>query len=445
VATSLSDPQAGGRGIYAAPSLDLPASREEIARLQRERKARAVERALRSKFWKQRLGHLRRDRLDDPEEWRRIPILDKDQLRALGEEEFYRDFCVFDPAEVCEYWRSGGSTGKPLFYPRTHEDIHYNMIGFTRTFACAGIGSGERAHVSFPLGIHPAGHMWARAAQIMGIGVVWAGSGAALPSAVQLDLIRMLRPTIWMGMSSYGLHLANLADARGFDLAASGVHTLMCTAEAVSAAKREKMEREWGATVYDCFGMTEVSMMGAESDKRDGFHIWTDLAFIEVLDPDTGKPVPDGTPGRLVVTSLCGNNATPFLRWDSGDIVVRWETGGTTGPFSVFPVIRHAHRTAGFFKVRGVNVNHQEFEDFVFADARINDFKLELASSASGLEVLILSVELRRGADAAAGEIAARTKATFEVAPEVRVLEPGTLAKEFESSVKAPRFVDRRL
>jgi phenylacetate-CoA ligase len=427
--------------------LALPGSRAEIERIQRERKAVALERALHSSFWRKRLGHVRRDRLDDPEEWRKIPILDKEQLRALGDEEFYRDFCHFDPAEVCEYWRSGGSTGKPLFYPRTREDIHYNMIGFTRTFACAGVKAGERAHVSFPLGIHPAGHMWARAAQIMGIGVVWAGSGASLPSGAQLDLIRMLKPTVWMGMSSYGLHLASLADARGVDLKSIGVHTVMCTAEAVSAAKRGKLEREWGATVFDNFGMTEISMMGAESECRDGFHVWSDLALIEVLDPNTWTPVAEGAPGRLVVTSLFGNNATPFLRWDSGDVVIYKDRGETKGPFGVFPVLRHAHRTAGFFKVRGVNINHQEFEDFVFADVRVNDFKLEVATAETGLDALVLSIELRRGAEAAsaARDIAARTKATFEVLPDVRVLEVGALAKEFESSVKAPRFVDRRV
>jgi phenylacetate-CoA ligase len=206
------------------------------------------------------------------------------------------------------------------------------------------------------------------------------------------------------------------------------------------------MEREWGATVYDSFGMTEVSMMGAESERRDGFHVWTDQAVIEVLDPSTWKPVPEGTPGRLVVTSLCSNNATPFLRWDSGDIVIYKDRGETKGPFSVFPVIRHAHRTAGFFKVRGVNINHQEFEDFVFADPRVNDFKLEVETGPSALDVLVLSLELRRGTDAAETirDLAARTKATFEVAAEIRVLDVGTLAKEFETSVKAPRFVDRR-
>ena len=432
--------------IYPDLPLGLPGDRAEIDRIQRERKIVAVERARRSPFWKDRLAGIDSRKLDDPEEWRKIPILDKDQLRALTDQQFYEEFCAFRPEEVCEYWRSGGSTGRPLFYPRTYEDIAYNMVGFTRTFECAAVAAGERAHISFPLGIHPAGHMWARAAQIKGIGVVWAGAGAVLPSALQLDLLMRLKPTLWMGMSSYGLHLANLAQSRDIDLAGGSVHTVMCTAEAVSAAKREKMERQWGATLYDCFGMTEISMMGAESPDRDGFHVWTDLALIEVLDPETWKPVPEGEPGRLVTTSLFSNNATPFLRWDSGDIVIYREHGGTTGPFSVFPVIRHAHRTAGFFKVRGVNVNHQEFEDFMFAHHEVNDFKLELVSDPGGLDVLRLSVELRRGADAdaAAREVRERTKATFEVTPEVAVLETGTLAAEFENSVKAPRFVDRR-
>jgi phenylacetate-CoA ligase len=432
--------------IYGPLPIGLPESPEQIAVIQRERKIIAVERARRSPFWRPLLEHIDTARLDDPEEWAKIPILDKDQLRAMSAEQFYSEFCVFEPGDVCEYWRSGGSTGKPLFYPRTHTDMAYNIVGFTRTFDCAGITAGEVAHISFPLGIHPAGHAWARAAEINRIGVVWGGAGASLPSAQQLDLIRMLKPTLWMGMSSYGLHLANIANTQGYDLAQSSVNTVMCTAEAVSAAKRAKMEREWNATLYDSFGMTEISMMGAEGPARDGFHIWTDLAFIEVLDPDTWKPVAAGEPGRLVTTSLWGNEATPFLRWDSGDIVTMAEPGAGSGPFSVFPVIRHAHRTAGFFKLRGVNVNHQEFEDFVFEIPEINDFKVELATGSGGLDEFRVSIELRAGAAAAtvADDLTRRTKQVFEILPAVEVLDTGAIAAAFEASVKAPRFVDNR-
>ncbi|MDP4593532.1 MAG: AMP-binding protein [Beijerinckiaceae bacterium] len=432
--------------IFPQLPLGLPRSRAELEQLQRERKIVAVERARRSPWWKDKLTDINISKLDDPAEWRKIPILNKDDLRGIGTDSFYSDFCAVKPENISEYWRSGGSTGRPLFYPKTAEDLAYNMVGFTRTFECAGVAAGERVHVSFPLGIHPAGHMWARAAEIKNMGAIWAGAGTSLPSNVQLDLIQTLKPTVWMGMPSFGLHLANLAQAEGIDLPSQSIHTIMCTAEAVSKAKRDKLERDWGATVYDCFGMTEISMMGAEGPARDGFHIWTDLAFIEVLDPETWEPVAEGEPGRLIATSLFSNNAAPFLRWDSGDIVIYKSEGASDTPFSVFPVIQHAHRTAGFFKVRGVNINHAEFEDFMFADPQVNDFRVVVSSNDSGLDAFALIVELRRDSSAtAAQDIAAKTKRIFEIGVDVQVLETGAIAREFASSVKALRFVDERM
>src|SRR5688572_10663857 len=128
--------------------LKLPRSREEIAAIQRARKIRAVENAKRAPFWRGKLDHVRLDRLDDPEEWRKIPVLDKDMLRALSPEQFYRDFCIAPRDQVAEYWRSGGTTGKPLFYPRTFADIHYAMVGFRRTYECMGCRPADQAHLS---------------------------------------------------------------------------------------------------------------------------------------------------------------------------------------------------------------------------------------------------------------------------------------------------------
>ncbi len=425
--------------------LPLPKTREEIDRIQRERKVVAVERALRSPFHKKRLGGIDLKKLDDPEEWAKIPILDKDELRSIPPREFFDTFCIAPKQDLAELWRSGGSTGVPLFYPRTFEDLKYCILSFARTFLGAGVGAGDTAHVSFPLGIHPVGHVYARAAQGEGIGVNWAGSGASTPSALQIELIERLRPTIWLGMSSYGIHLANLAEARGIDLAENSVGVIMCSAEPLSVAKRSKIERMWGATVYDNFGMTEAGMMGAESEAHDGFHIWTDMFVVEVVDQATGKAVGEGEEGMLVVTSLWTNNATPFLRWNSGDIVTYKSHGRTKGPLSVFPIVRHAHRTAGFFKVRGVNLNHSEFEDFMFGFEHVVDFKAEILAG-EGLDSLRVSIEVASAGDRAAlvRRIAETTKNTFEVTPEIVVLERGTLAQEFESSVKAPRFVDRR-
>ena len=409
--------------------------------------ARAVRQARRSAFFRGRLDGLDLDHIDEPEEWAKLPILDKDMLRGISDREFYEEFCVTPEGDdrISEFWRSGGSTGRPLFYPRTHRDLQAAMRGFSRALACAGATAGARTHCSFPLGIHPAGQMMARGAERLGMAVLMAGAGTTTPSALQLELIGRLRPDVWMGMSSYGLHLANLADAEGHELAAGPVSLVICSAEPLSDAKRAKLGRMWGATVRDTFGMTEAGMMAAEDGVADGFRVWTDMFHVEVVDPATHTPLPDGETGALVVTPLLTNNCTPFLRWLSGDMVTLRRDVPGKGPFSIFPVLRHAHRTAGFFKVRGINLNHGEFEDFVFADPTINDFKAE-ALTVGDEDVLRVSLEVKRGADAAAVAEAmrARIKQVFEISAEIALLDTGSLAREFEASIKAPRMVDRR-
>ncbi len=428
--------------------LALPTSRAEIAAIQSRRKVIAVEQARRAPFYRGKLDHVRMDRLDDTEEWAKIPILDKEALRKLSDGEFYESFCIQPEDGIAEYWRSGGATGKPLFYPRSFTDIRYGLLSFARTFMCIGVHPGARAHDSFPLGIHPAGQIFARSATQAGIAMNWAGAGTTTPSPLQLELIQRLKPTVWMGMPSYGLHLANLADLNGVDLAASSVETVICSAEPLSDAKRVKLERAWGAKVRDTFGMTEAGMMGAEDagGAGRGFRIWTDMYCIEVVDPQSHAPVAPGAVGALVVTPLFTNNVTPFLRWLSGDLVTLSNgDDGNPSPFSVFPLVRHAHRTSGFFKVRGVNVGHAEFEDFMFKTESINDFKCELVST-GGLDVMCVSVELARGCDTARvlGALGGSIKHGFEISAELVLLEPGTLAREFEASVKAPRFTDKR-
>ena len=424
--------------------LPIPKSRAEIAALQRERKIAAVENALRAPFHRQRLKGIDPKRAGDPAAWREIPLLLKEELRALPPQQFFADFCLAKPHEIAEYWRSGGVTGEPLFYPRTYSDLRYCMLGFERTFQCIGFEAGDICHMALPLGVHPAGQMWARSAENLGIGAIWAGSGASTPSAVQLALIDRLKPTMLLAMSSYGLHLANLAEAQGADLKQSSIRKILCTAEPLSQAKREKLAAMWSAQVFDCFGMTEASMMGAEGPGTEGYRIWTDLFFIEVIDPVTAAPVPEGAPGMLVVTPLWSFTGTPFLRWSSGDIVT-YREADERGAFGVFPLVKHTQRTTGFFKVRGINVDHSEFEDFMFRTTEVADFKAEVVNT-GGLDELVLSIEITQGAAgaAAAERVIERTRAKFALTPRIQLLDRGTLAREFESAVKAPRFVDRR-
>ena len=425
--------------------LPLPKSRDELAELQSRQKRRAVEHARRAPFFEGKLDHIDVDKLDDMDEWRKIPLLEKEALRAIPNDQFFAQFCIAPNSEISEFWRSGGSTGKPLFYPRTFEDIAYAKEAFRRSFEMIGAGEEDTAHNAFPLGIHPAGHMWARTAEQMKIAMNWAGSGTGTPSAIQLQLLGLMRPTIWMGMPGYGLHLANLAETQGMDLAGSTVRKIMTSAEPLSAVKREKLERTWGAEVFDSFGMTECSLMGCETTKHEGQVLYTDFAFIEVIDEETHEPLGPDEEGLLVVTTLFTNNATPFLRWVSGDIVSwRWPEL-TDDPYSVFPLVKHAHRTAGFFKVRGVNIAHEEFEDMMLARDDVAEFKCEAVND-GGADSLRLSVEYKQGVDAAQASeaLTEQVKSTFEVTPDITMPERGTLGAEYEKMIKTNRFYDRR-
>ena len=426
----------------------LPASRAEIQALQKKRKREAFERAKQAKWYQGKLDHINPDHLDEPEEWAKIPILDKEILRQWTHKEFMDQICIVGKREIAEYWRSGGSTGKPVYYPRTFADVENGMLSWRRAWGVTETPPGELAHICFPIGVHPAGQVWARGAHGAGVGVMWAGAGNAMPTKAQLELIANVEATVLVGMPSFALHMANIADAEGIDLRQSSITKIITAAEALSDAKREKLGRDWGAEVFDVFGMSESGLMGGEGSAHDGVHVWTDMSFIETVDEDTLEPITDGRPGLFLVTPLVTGHATPFLRWNSGDIVTLHEQGSSGHRYAdLFQMMRHAHRTAGFFKVRGVNVNHTEFEDFMFADPNVNDFQVVLKTAETGLEDMVVRMELKRGVAAAdaVDALSQRIRQTFEVAAVTEVLPNGELGKDFEKFMKAPRFVDERV
>ena len=415
--------------------LRWPKSKAELDATLRQRKQVALERARQSPFLRKRIPEGKAEDV-----WHRIPLLTKEELRQIPPQRFHEEFCIQPRSAAVEYWRSGGATGRPLFYPRSAEDSAQGLVTFARGWALIGATAQDCAHISFPLGVHPVAHLFARAAINHGIGTVWCGAGTTTPSETQLELIDHLKPSVWCGMASYGLHLANLAETRGFDLKNSSVKKIIVAAEPLSPVKRQKLEAAWGAEVFDHFGMTEGAWVAGEGLGHHGLHVWSDFFHLEVVDEKSGEPLPEGEIGSLVVTPLWNNAMTPFLRWSSGDLVSFSSEGKGDGPWSVFPILRHARRTVGFFKVRGVNINHADLEDAMFRDPDVVDFRAEVYES-SGNDVLHLHVETRSGQKQT---IVEATRKTFQVTPEVTLLARGTIAKDFEAAVKAPRFVDKR-
>ena len=144
------------------PLAELPKTRAAIERIQSEGKKRALAQARRAPFYQGKLDHVNLDRLDDPDEWRKVPILDKEMLRKLDDREFYENFCVTPDDGIAEYWRSGGSTGTPLFYPRSYGDIEAAMVGFARGYDCTQLPA-RRPLARVVSARHPSGRSDVRA------------------------------------------------------------------------------------------------------------------------------------------------------------------------------------------------------------------------------------------------------------------------------------------
>ena len=162
-------------------------------------------------------------------------------------------------------------------------------------------------------------------------------------------------------------------------------------------------------------------------------------SFCEVLHPDTLVPVPAGEGGVLCATPVVGNAATPFLRWLSGD-VVRMEFGCDCAEASS-PRLVHAGRTAGFFKLRGINVNHTELEERLYQVPSLRDFRVTLTPD----DRLVVEVEAaERAAPAVVDATGAMIRDPFELHAEVVPVERGTIAKAVEDQIKAQRFVNQR-
>src|SRR4030095_7793412 len=120
------------------------------------------------------------------------------------------------------------------------------------------------------------------------------------PSETPLELIAHLKPTIWLGMASYGLHLAHLAEAKGFDLSSSTVKKILSAAQPLSPVKRSTLQKAWGAELFDHFGMPEGAFVSGEGVGHHGLHIWADQFYCEVVDEKSGEALAEGQGGSPV-------------------------------------------------------------------------------------------------------------------------------------------------
>jgi phenylacetate-CoA ligase len=424
--------------------------RDELASLQLERLQWQVRRCYEdSLFYRERLDQagVGPDSIRSLDDLQQIPPVTKQELRE--EQKAHPPFgrYVVAPSDCWgELHPSTGTTGIPVSTIWSRRDVE-NIADFTaRTMWSFGVRPGDIVQNAFSYGLWVAGMSVHYATRKIGCFVIPIG---ATGTDRQIFYMNTLGSTVILSTPSFGLYIGEKLRESESE-AGPGGHKLKIGAfggegGTQNPATRSRIEGSLGIDAYDYYGLGEIGpTFASESVAKSGL-IWAeDHHIIEVLDPDTKKPVPEGEVGILVITHLT-REATPMLRYWTNDyarVVSSPSSCGRTHLRSPGGILgRHddlvIYRGAKFYPV--------QVEDVVRSFPELsNEFRIELRTDvATGLDRCVVVAEVASGEVAAAMETALRDKLknALQVTPEVEILASGSFER---TTFKAQRFVDNR-
>jgi len=374
--------------------------------------------------------------LDDLE---RLPLSAKNDLR-----EHYPFGLFARPVEqLARLHASSGTTGRPTVVGYTADDLGRWSDLMARTLYAIGVRPGDLVHNAFGYGLFTGGLGTHGGAERLGCPVVpMSGGGTERQVALIVDFgARVLCAT-----PSYALAIAEVAERLGVDLRASRLRLGVFGAEPWSEAMRERIEERLGLRAYDTYGLSEVMGPGVacECEARSGLHGWEDHFLFELIDPDTGRAVPEGESGELVVITLT-KDALPMLRYRTHDITRLTRARCACGRTHL-RILRVAGRNDDMLIVRGVNVYPSQIEAVLVGRPGIAPHYQLVLGREGALDHLRIEVEARPdiaadGYAALAHDVRHHVKSLIGVSVEVVVTSPGRLPR---SEGKAVRVRDLR-
>jgi len=392
-----------------------------------------------------------RDRLDDHgiapgdidgvEDVGRLPFT----TAAAFAEQYPKGLFAVEDAAVRRIHASSGTTGKPKIIGYTDRDLDVWKEVMSRGLSAAGVEPGDTFQNMAGYGLFTGGLGVHDAVEHLGATIVPTGAGQ---TQRQIELMLDLETDAIHCIPSYGLYLAETAEELGHDPADLPVETVVYGGEASTEPMREALESRLGATAVDNYGLSEIIGPGVAiecAEAQDGLHVWEDHFYPEIVDPDTGEPVPEGEEGELVLTTLT-KEALPMLRYRTGD-VTSFVPGECTCGRGVRRIDNITGRTDGRLTVRGVNVYPSEIEDVVLEFEEVAPYyRIDLRRDGT-LDTMAITVERTRDFDGDVGELEARLTErlanVLALTPDdLTVAEPETI--ERTEVGKAQRVYDHR-
>jgi phenylacetate-CoA ligase len=346
--------------------------------------------------------------------------------------------------QVVRLHTSSGTTGKPkaIFFSKKDVDRAAELIA--RCLVMTGIKKDDVLQNMMTYGLFTGALVMHYGAEKVGVLVIPAGPGN---TKRQIALMQDFKTTTLHLTPSYALYLASFMGKEGLvpkrDLS---LRRAYMGSEPYSEETRDKIEKFFGIDVYNSYGLSEMNGPGVafECIYKNGMHLWEDNFIIEIIDPDTGKKVPDGEKGELVLTTLC-REAMPILRYRTRDIVMiipgRCKCGRTHRRIS-----RIIGRSDDMIIIRGVNIFPQQIERILMGiKAVAQNYQIVLEAYDQITVRVEISADLFDGRVEhlvnLQNEITEKLRSEILVKPKVELLEPGTLPV---SEGKSTRVIDKR-
>ncbi len=348
--------------------------------------------------------------------------------------------------ELVRVHASSGTTGKPTVVGYSAKDIATWAELMARTMACAGARPGDVIHNAYGYGLFTGGLGAHYGGERLGATVVPMSGGN---TERQIVLMQDFGARVLCATPSYALSIAEVAEKQGIDLRKSKLEIGIFGAEPWSEAMRKELDQRLGIKAVDIYGLSEIMGPGVAAEcveERDGLHGWEDHFLFEVIDPDTGKDVPEGESGELVITTLT-KEALPMLRYRTRDItrVTRSPCGcGRTH----LRIRRITGRNDDMLIIRGVNVYPSQVEAVLVGFPDVAPHYQLVVERKGALDHLTVEIEIATSLSAVqtayalvADKVARHIKSMIGVTTEVIMKQPGDIPR---SQGKAVRVRDLR-
>lgn len=371
------------------------------------------------------------------EDFEKLPFSSKADLRNA----YPLGIQAVPDEDVVRIHSSSGTTGKPVIIPYTAKDVDDWATMFARCYETVGITKKDRIQITPGYGLWTAGIGFQAGCEKLGAMAIPMGPGN---TDKQLQMMIDLKSTVITATSSYALLLSEEINKRG-------LKDKICLKKGVFGSERwsEKMRANikngLGIELYDIYGLTEIygPGIGINCECGTGIHYWDDFVYIEIIDPVTGKTLPDGEKGEIVITTLVKEGA-PLLRFRTHDISrIIPEKCPCGRSYPRIDVIEG--RSDDMFKVHGVNMFPSQVEEILRdVDGASSEYTITIAHDEdNNRDIMILTVEGegRVSFEQMAKQITALFKSRIGVTPKVTIVPVGTLPR---SEKKTKRVTDYR-